>query len=1194
MSFFFEKPDVSALDPRISPAAPTGFGENFMASWRAARAADLSASSDLNLAEAYGPIVEAMTAGRPAADRFVNPYRRGGAMYYDPSGRARRAAGELEAEIWETLTSARAADPAAFPDLPRDRADFDGRVRRTVQSRQAEAAQTSAAATAGGVAGQLLGSVAAVALDPPILMSLPLGAPAGSPFWRAILLEGLAAGATETVLQPGIQAYRAEQGLEAGVGLGAANVGLAAVGGAAFSGVLRGAVKGGKALLDLSPRRLVEEFDAAVPDPTPAQRAAREVLLTEADVAEANPLPVGRAGAAEHRERLAESLAAAEEGRPSPLPDAPASPRAPPARLATGENLDGLIWSFDPAELEVDAKLFQFKEGGDEVGMTDRLVGVTEWDPVKAGQVLVYEFADGRRFIADGHQRLALAKRLAGERPDSRVALYGHLLREADGVSPEQARAIAAMKNVAEGTGTAIDAAKVLRVDPGRLGGLPPRSELVRQARDLVNLSDDAFGMVVNELVPAHFAAIVGRLVREPGLQKAVLAILAKAEPENAVQAEAIVRQALEAGSRTETQIGLFGEETIVQSLYGERAKVLDRAMKLLRRDHAVFATLVNNADLAEAAGNRLAGEANLRRARNDAAALATLQVLANRKGPLSDALSDAARRAADSGNFAAAAREFAAAVRDAAQRGDLDGLAAGRPRRAGDAQAQDGGGAAVDDAAGGLEDFAEPAGTGQARQAEALARDAAADLGRPPALLELGGEAAARLRRDLAQFVRTVLAGGGQDMKGWPFRLGPLSEAGARLLARLFADSRLGGKGGVVDVAGFEHTVNADEILHAWKRHGGANETDPRNVPLAPEDLERLPDVLAAPTTVGVQAGTRRMPPSVIYRKEVGDGTLVVVVEHAQAKAKRLSFRTMYKLKGGGEEGGRRASIPEGPEARRPEPGSLPERADAASGESVPPAEASINVAEAFVGADFEEFRRALPKDASGDPDVIVAGARIIRDVAGAGLPWTKLSAAQRREAIARAKGRAADDGASAAQIGRDKDVHFEIVESGDIMQVAIFHHRVQSGVAEIADGKVRGVEWDPDFDDAVAEANAIQLLEQQFGGSPRPPSRAVDDGGQAVLPGAERISDRALAERRGAAPLRAAVAQKAADDGLFDVAGRGQADLLDAVPVGERIDANGVRVAEVRGAADLLEEVEADREFLEQLDLCVGRAAR
>ena len=54
------------------------------------------------------------------------------------------------------------------------------------------------------------------------------------------------------------------------------------------------------------------------------------------------------------------------------------------------------------------------------------------------------------------------------------------------------------------------------------------------------------------------------------------------------------------------------------------------------------------------------------------------------------------------------------------------------------------------------------------------------------------------------------------------------------------------------------------------------------------------------------------------------------------------------------------------------------------------------------------------------------------------------------------------------------------------------------------------------------------------------------TDQGLQHVIPGAERISERARLERRMAAPLKPTKPQKPADDGLFDVAGRGQGELF------------------------------------------------
>jgi len=65
----------------------------------------------------------------------------------------------------------------------------------------------------------------------------------------------------------------------------------------------------------------------------------------------------------------------------------------------------------DPDRIAVDADAYQFKGGADALGVTERLRGVERWDELLAGIVVVHERADGRLFIADGHQRLALAQR---------------------------------------------------------------------------------------------------------------------------------------------------------------------------------------------------------------------------------------------------------------------------------------------------------------------------------------------------------------------------------------------------------------------------------------------------------------------------------------------------------------------------------------------------------------------------------------------------------------------------------------------------------------------------------------------------------------------------------------------------------------------------------------------------------------
>ena len=189
---------------------------------------------------------------------------------------------------------------------------------------------------------------------------------------------------------------------------------------------------------------------------------------------------------------------------------------------------------------------------------------------------------------------MGLARRIKAADPSQDVRLYGHLLREVDDYTTADARVIAAVKNIAEGTGTALDAAKILKDAPERIGELPPRSRLVQQAQGLVLLSNKAFGSVINDVIPAKYGAITGRLIPEDeGMQDAAIAVLAKTQPANEFQAESIVRQVMDAGAETRTQETLFGEEVITESYFAERAKVLDQAVKQLRKDKASFANLV-------------------------------------------------------------------------------------------------------------------------------------------------------------------------------------------------------------------------------------------------------------------------------------------------------------------------------------------------------------------------------------------------------------------------------------------------------------------------------------------------------------------------------------------------------------------------------------------------------------------------
>lgn len=370
-------------------------------------------------------------------------------------------------------------------------------------------------------------------------------------------------------------------------------------------------------------------------------------------------------------------------GAPAPQPTKP----APAGQI--GKNIE-MLDEAQIANIQTDAKAFQYKDGGDESGVTDRLRGVTKWDTDRAGIVWLFERKDGTRVVADGHQRLGLAKRLSGQGQD--VQVLARVYREADGYTPEQVRTIAALRNIGEGTGTATDAAKVLRdtgKGPQQLG-LPPNSALVRDAQGLSTLSGDAFGMVINGVATEQHGAIVGRVVQDQAAQSNILGLLTRLKPANAFQAESIARQAADA-TTTETQGSLFGDEDVAANLYLERAKILDAALKLARDESRTFKTLIDEAVRVEGAGNVLATDENQKRVETATMLRDYLSKQANTKGPISDALTNAARALKSGAKPGAVTRDFIDTV-TAELRGAGAGNAAGdggRPAGSGADQGQ-------------------------------------------------------------------------------------------------------------------------------------------------------------------------------------------------------------------------------------------------------------------------------------------------------------------------------------------------------------------------------------------------------------------------------------------------------------------------------------------------------------------------
>ncbi|MBJ7535282.1 hypothetical protein JDN40_14315 [Rhodomicrobium vannielii ATCC 17100] len=551
----------------------------------------------------------------------------------------------------------------------------------------------------GGAAAWLAGGLVGTFSDPINVGAAALFGPYGTAgqgakglLWYA-LKSGAANAGAEAVIQPAVQAWRAEAGLDHGVSQAALNTGLAFLFGAGVDLGIRAPVRGVHRALrhqpvldasggierwigrDADPLDALDQAARRAPEGSPLKKAVDgdEAALRDiakATGADADPavrgalqtldndrvvrLPVDDIDESEHLTKLADAMKRAFDPEAVPPGDAIRAPKPAkerpdltddvPGKLGDTLDIDGkpvVFRAVDPKKIETDADTFQFKSKGDSAGVTERLRGVTKWDPLAAGKAVVYEYADGRMVIADGHQRLGLAKRLAEGDPN--IRLHAYVFREADGFTPADVRAYAALKNMKELSGTPLDMAKVMRERPDLVDGSLPLSDgKMREAVNLSRLSDEAFGMVVNGHAPASFAALLGDHVLQAHRHAGLLKQMMDLDPGSVQEARLALGQLLAAPQTSEHQLTLFGSEVAYRSMLQEKIGVLNRALNALKKDKRIFGLLDKEAGRITEAGNKLAEDVNTARADEAARLSEVIEQLATRSGVVADALNDA------------------------------------------------------------------------------------------------------------------------------------------------------------------------------------------------------------------------------------------------------------------------------------------------------------------------------------------------------------------------------------------------------------------------------------------------------------------------------------------------------------------------------------------------------------------------
>jgi hypothetical protein len=127
------------------------------------------------------------------------------------------------------------------------------------------------------------------------------------------------------------------------------------------------------------------------------------------------------------------------------------------------------------------------------------------------------------------------------------------------------------------------------------------------------------------------------------------------------------------------------------------------------------------------------------------------------------------------------------------------------------------------------------------------------------------------------------------------------------------------------IDLQGFDHVMQTDEIRHVWRRHGPDGEAGDAR-PITMEDIARVPEWTATADRIRFDGTTHQGLPILRFERDLQDGRLAVI-EEVRAGKNLLAFKTMYFERGRSGGPGTSGSDPGGnlPPTLRPDRGPGP-----------------------------------------------------------------------------------------------------------------------------------------------------------------------------------------------------------------------------------------------------------------------------
>lgn len=329
------------------------------------------------------------------------------------------------------------------------------------------------------------------------------------------------------------------------------------------------------------------------------------------------------------------------------------------ASVGARQVLPSGIAEVEVSKLKVDPKRFQYKILGAQTqsGSVGSLSGVRTWDANLAGIIQVWQDPkDKQVYVVNGHNRTERAKALGVQKMTAKFI---------KAKTPEEARSIGALTNVAEGRGTSLDAAKFFR-DSGvsredlERKGIPMREKIATDGLALSRLNEPLFNRVVQGTLPEQRAVTIGNALKDHKQQQELVDLIEKEEKRgkkiNNDAIQELTDMVVGAPKIQESQGGLFdllGFTPETRSLAVEKAQLQAGIKRQLSREKKLFGTVGKSRaaeDLAKA-GNQINVEQSAEISETASKSLDAFDKEKNLSGATSTAINRAAERIANGEN---------------------------------------------------------------------------------------------------------------------------------------------------------------------------------------------------------------------------------------------------------------------------------------------------------------------------------------------------------------------------------------------------------------------------------------------------------------------------------------------------------------------------------------------------------------